>query len=82
MEKHCKQTYLLHTLSILCNTTQFEDKCRNKSYVKSEMRRHLVVKLGIYLCLRYDYSKSLFSVLSSKKLVYTYTNSLCFNMTS
>jgi len=28
---------------------QFEDKCRNKSCVKSEMKRHLLAKMSIYV---------------------------------
>jgi len=70
-------------MSILYNTKQFEDKCKNKSYVKSEMRRHLVIKLGIYVRLFYGYSKSLFSVLSPKRLgILTKIHLVCFNMTS
>jgi len=64
------------------NIRQSEDKCRNKSYAKSEMRRHLVLKLGIFGCLRYGYNKSLFLVLSPKRLdILTQIHLVCFNMT-
>jgi len=41
-----------------------------------------VVKLGIYVYLRYGYIKSLFSVLSPKRLdILTQMHLVCFNMT-
>jgi len=40
-------------MSIMYNATQFEGQSRNNSYVKSEMKRHLVAKLRIYFYLRY-----------------------------
>jgi len=49
------------------HNSKISAEIRLKSYVKSEMKRHLVAKMGICICLRYGYRKWLFSVLSSNR---------------
>jgi len=60
--------FIAYAMSILCNNTQFEDKSRNWSYVKSDMKRHPMTKNGYFVSLSYGYNKSLVSVLSPNQL--------------
>jgi len=70
-------------MSILCKITQFEDKCRKTSYVKSEMKRHLVTKYGYLRLFKLWLYEVNISVLSAKRFdIFTQMHFVYLNMMS